>query len=86
MFDESFQLEDDDDIFGDDDFPVEGQGRANNFYNERYLDEYYEEVVMQDEGNAEWTLERGKQKYNFLRQKRIKNKDVAFLMRVRSRI
>ena len=32
--DDNFQLEDDDDIFGDDDFPAEGQGRPNNFYME----------------------------------------------------
>lgn len=47
---------------------------------------YQHEDVMQDEGVAEWTLQREQQQYMYKRQQRIKNKDVAFLMRVRSRI
>ena len=41
---------------------------------------------MQDEGVAEWTLQRELQKFHFRKQQRIRNKDVSFLMRVRSKI
>ena len=47
---------------------------------------FYNLEVMQDEGVADWTLQQEEQKYAFKRERRIKNKDVAFLMRVRSRI
>jgi len=41
---------------------------------------------MDDEGVADWTLQRQVLKYNFRKQQRIQNRDVAFLMRVRSRM
>ena len=41
---------------------------------------------MLDEGYADWTLQNEQSKYQFRKDKRIKNKDVAFLMRVRSKI
>jgi hypothetical protein len=41
---------------------------------------------MEDEGVADWTLEREQQKFKFKRIQRIKKNDVAFLMKVKSRI
>ena len=42
--------------------------------------------AMADEGVADWTLQRQVLQYKFRRQQRIQNRDVGFLMRVRSRM
>ena len=42
--------------------------------------------AMEDEGVADWTLQREVLKYNFKKQQRIMRKDVGFLMRVKSKL
>ena len=70
--------------------------RSYNFSDEEEEDEEYEDEferryklgrgeAMKDEGVADWTLEREQMKYAFLRQQRIKNGDVGFLMRIKSK-
>ena len=41
---------------------------------------------MEDEGKADWTLQRQVLRYNQRKQERIQNRDVSFLMRVRSKL
>ena len=76
-----------DEFSKDEGFPVSyGSEVFDNFEGENEFDEEHHREVMADEGVADWTLERERQKFKFRKQQRIKNKDVGFLMRVRSRI
>ena len=61
-------------------------GSAKNIDGDEDEDEKDYKDAMADEGVADWTLQREQQKFMFRKQQRIKNNDVAFLMKVKSRL